>query len=135
MNYPRVAIVGAGPAGLSAARWLSRRGIDVQVYEKLPSPGGRSGCDALEGYRFDRGAEFVTSFYPRTLRMIRAHDLAEQLLPVHLEGDILLAGQFSLRRSLLQAITLAARVWKVRSAPVRKQRNERSAGCADDSWR
>src|ERR1700744_1338445 len=30
----RVAIVGAGPAGLSAAHTLSREGVDVTIYEK-----------------------------------------------------------------------------------------------------
>jgi glutamate synthase (NADPH/NADH) small chain len=36
----KVAIVGAGPAGLSAAHVLSREGIDVTIYEKEPQGGG-----------------------------------------------------------------------------------------------
>ena len=36
----RVAIVGAGPAGLSAAHVLAREGIDVTIYEKEPRGGG-----------------------------------------------------------------------------------------------
>ncbi len=36
----RVAIVGAGPAGLTAAQQLVRMGHDVTVYEKLPAAGG-----------------------------------------------------------------------------------------------
>jgi glutamate synthase (NADPH/NADH) small chain len=36
----RVAIVGAGPAGLSCAHVLSREGIDVTIYEKEPKGGG-----------------------------------------------------------------------------------------------
>ncbi|MBN9384827.1 MAG: NAD(P)-dependent oxidoreductase [Chitinophagaceae bacterium] len=36
----RVAIVGAGPAGLSAAHVLSREGIDVTIYEKEARGGG-----------------------------------------------------------------------------------------------
>jgi oxygen-dependent protoporphyrinogen oxidase len=88
----RVAVVGAGPAGLAAAIALSQRGISVKVYEKLCVPGGRSGCDLIGGIRFDRGADFVASFYPRTLRIIRDHGLGEQLLPVHLDGDVLFDG-------------------------------------------
>ncbi len=36
----RVAIVGAGPAGLSAARRLAQYGYQVVVFERLPVPGG-----------------------------------------------------------------------------------------------
>ena len=43
-QYPRngkkVAVVGAGPAGLSAAVQLNKRGYDVTVLEKMPSAGG-----------------------------------------------------------------------------------------------
>ncbi|MDD4858911.1 MAG: FAD-dependent oxidoreductase [Dehalococcoidales bacterium] len=37
---PRVAIIGAGPAGLAAARDLARMGHPSTVFEALPSPGG-----------------------------------------------------------------------------------------------
>lgn len=36
----RVAIIGAGPAGLSAAYFLTLQGHDVTVFEELPQPGG-----------------------------------------------------------------------------------------------
>jgi NADPH-dependent glutamate synthase beta subunit-like oxidoreductase len=36
----RVAIVGSGPAGLTAAYYLSKRGHGVTVFEALPFPGG-----------------------------------------------------------------------------------------------
>ena len=36
----RAAIVGGGPAGLAAAYYLGRAGVDVTVYEKEKSPGG-----------------------------------------------------------------------------------------------
>ena len=36
----RVAVIGAGPAGLTAAYYLRRKGHDVTVYEKLPQAGG-----------------------------------------------------------------------------------------------
>src|SRR5437868_7605476 len=36
----RVAIIGAGPAGLSCAHVLSREGVDVTIYEKESKGGG-----------------------------------------------------------------------------------------------
>jgi putative selenate reductase len=39
-NGRKVAVVGAGPAGLSAAYFLAREGFDVKVFEKHDSAGG-----------------------------------------------------------------------------------------------
>lgn len=36
----KVAVIGSGPAGLSAAIWLNRRGHTVAVYERSDRPGG-----------------------------------------------------------------------------------------------
>lgn len=36
----KVAVVGAGPAGLSAAYFLARKGYGVTVFEAMPEPGG-----------------------------------------------------------------------------------------------
>ena len=39
-GHPRVAIIGAGPSGLSAAFYLSINGIQVDVFEQTEKPGG-----------------------------------------------------------------------------------------------
>ena len=36
----RVAIVGSGPAGLTAAYFLAQEGVDCTIYEAMPEPGG-----------------------------------------------------------------------------------------------
>jgi len=36
----KIAILGAGPAGLQAAQYLVERGYEVHVYDRLPEPGG-----------------------------------------------------------------------------------------------
>ena len=37
----KITVIGAGPAGLTAAQTLARRGFDVTVYEKSEKPGGQ----------------------------------------------------------------------------------------------
>ena len=46
----RVAIVGAGPAGLAAAEWLARAGIGVTIFEDRAAAGGMVG-GAIPSYR------------------------------------------------------------------------------------
>jgi protoporphyrinogen oxidase len=53
-RYP-VAIVGAGPAGLTAGYELVKRGIGTIVLEKANLVGGISRTEMYKGYRFDIG--------------------------------------------------------------------------------
>ena len=39
-RHERIAIVGAGPGGMSAAFYLRQQGYQVTVFEKLPVAGG-----------------------------------------------------------------------------------------------
>jgi renalase len=57
----RIVVVGAGMAGLTAARLLLRAGCDVAVLDDGRSPGGRLATRALAGgARADSGAQFFT---------------------------------------------------------------------------
>ena len=49
----KIAVVGAGPAGLTAARDLARRGYKVTVFEELSEPGGMLRW-AIPAYRLPR---------------------------------------------------------------------------------
>jgi phytoene desaturase len=55
----KIAIVGAGPGGLTAAMVLARRGFDVEVFEKAPIVGGRNAELAVGDFRFDLGPTFL----------------------------------------------------------------------------
>lgn len=36
----KVAVIGGGPGGLSAAYWLAQKGHEVEIFEGMPNPGG-----------------------------------------------------------------------------------------------
>ncbi len=57
----RIAIVGSGPAGLTAAHFLNRHGFGVTVFESLPTAGGmlRAGINAFRLPRPVLDAEIV----------------------------------------------------------------------------
>lgn len=56
----RVAVVGAGLAGLAAALHLRGRGHEVTVVERESIPGGRYGTLERDGFRFDTGPVVFT---------------------------------------------------------------------------
>lgn len=53
---PKVAVIGSGFAGLSAAAYLTKNGAEVTVYEKNENIGGRARqLETENGYKFDMG--------------------------------------------------------------------------------
>ncbi len=56
-----VAVIGAGLAGVNAARELQARGWDVTVFEKSRGVGGRMSVRRREPYAFDHGAQYFTA--------------------------------------------------------------------------
>lgn len=85
----RVAIVGAGYAGMAAAVELTRRGIPVTVFESSRVLGGRARRVNLQGRRLDNGQHILIGAYRETLRLLQqvGLDPAKSLLrlPLHLE--------------------------------------------------
>jgi phytoene desaturase len=51
----KIAVIGSGFAGLSAACHLAKEGYEVTVFEKNSSPGGRARKFEAEGFTFDMG--------------------------------------------------------------------------------
>lgn len=56
----KIAIIGSGIGGLTAALLLSHKGFEVDVYEQSDSFGGKSGVLQKNGFRFDTGPSLLT---------------------------------------------------------------------------
>lgn len=56
----KVAIIGAGIAGIATAVRLASRGMEVDVYEANTYPGGKLSTFSRKGYRFDAGPSLFT---------------------------------------------------------------------------
>lgn len=65
-----VVVVGAGLAGLVAARTLQASGLDVVVLEKSDGPGGRIRTDRRDGLLLDRGFQLLNPAYPEAQRVL-----------------------------------------------------------------
>ena len=70
-GMPDVLVVGAGLAGLTAARDLHRAGVDVLVLEARPRPGGRVEQETLpDGRTVQLGGELVGEFHTAYLELV-----------------------------------------------------------------
>ncbi len=81
ISAPSTAIVGAGIAGLTAARALADRGYAVTVFDKARGMGGRTSTRRTEQSGFDHGAQYFTVRHPAFARQVKiwedAHVVAE----------------------------------------------------------
>jgi protoporphyrinogen/coproporphyrinogen III oxidase len=67
----RVAVVGAGPAGLSAAWALSSAGVRVTLFEERSGAGGRMRSDTMDGAAVDVAVQLFSSTYTSLLRLAK----------------------------------------------------------------
>jgi len=65
-----VAVIGAGLAGLSAARQLSIFGAEVLVLEAADQVGGRVRTDRIDGLQLDHGFQLHNPAYPEAARVL-----------------------------------------------------------------
>jgi monoamine oxidase len=72
----RVAVIGAGLAGLACTVDLARAGVDVTVFEAHDRVGGRAWSQCMpDGARFERGGEFIEAGYDHFRRRAAEHGL------------------------------------------------------------
>lgn len=68
---PHIAVIGAGLAGLTAARLLHDRGYRVRLFDKGRSPGGRLSVRRHGHFAFDHGAQYFTVRDQRLADIVR----------------------------------------------------------------
>lgn len=105
-----VIVIGAGLAGLTAARTLKRNGIDMRVLEANSEVGGRVRTRQVEGFTIDRGFQVLFTAYPAVKRQL---DLASLDLITIPPAAVIRKGSFKERvgdplrdpRSLFSTLT------------------------------
>jgi glutamate synthase (NADPH/NADH) small chain len=114
-NGKKVAIVGAGPAGLSCAHVLSREGVDVTVFEK-ESQGGGLMTYGIAAYKVtpqfcEDEVDFITSLsgidikYDQSLgKDITLEDLQKEYDAVYLGMGVGLANQLNIAGEELEGV-------------------------------
>lgn len=85
----KVAVVGAGYAGLACAVELADAGCRVEVFEASRTLGGRARAVELDGLTVDNGAHILVGAYRETLRLMKKVGAGEAAAlkrqPLHLE--------------------------------------------------
>src|SRR5260370_19281171 len=92
----RVAVVGAGYAGMAAAVTLAERGIPLTVFESGPVPGGRARRVLSQGYSIDNGQHVLIGAHTELYRLTRLVGVRQDVL-LGLPLEVRYAKDFSFR--------------------------------------
>ena len=91
-----VCVVGAGFAGLTAARRLERDGLSVAVLEARDRVGGRTWTEVRDGVAVDRGGAWLGPTHEAALAL--AAEVGVRTYKTHARGSHLLVGDGAVRR-------------------------------------
>lgn len=97
MDATDVAVIGAGVAGLTCARALEESGMSVRVLERSARIGGRVGTDVIDGFRCDRGFQWLDAGDPDVRRSVdvaalNIRPIERGVVLAHPEGHRILRG-------------------------------------------
>ncbi|MDI3317713.1 MAG: protoporphyrinogen oxidase [Bacillota bacterium] len=80
-DRPRVAVVGGGVAGLSAALELRDRGLEVLLLEGSGRLGGKVRSERVDGFLLEYGPDSFITYRPAVVEMARRVGIAERMIP------------------------------------------------------
>lgn len=131
----RVAIVGAGYAGMAAAVTLAAQGIPVTVFESGALPGGRARRIVSQGRELDNGQHVLIGAYSELFRLMRQVGVPSDAV-LRLPLEVSYAKGFAFRRlwlpgpvGLLGGLLLARGIpLRERAAAVRFMRSLKRSG-------
>ena len=113
----RFVVIGAGPAGLTAAYEAAKRGLRPLVLEKSPIVGGISRTETYKGYGFDMGGHRFFS------KSVEVQELWKEMLAE--------AGETFLRRPRLSRIFYQSKFFNYPLKPLNALRN---LGVYESAW-
>jgi all-trans-retinol 13,14-reductase len=81
----KIAIIGSGMSGLTAAAYLSKAGHQVSLYEQFPSPGGVTATVHQDGFGWDIGPLLLEGFAPgdKARLILEELGISDQVPVVH----------------------------------------------------
>ena len=117
----RVAVVGAGYAGMAAAVTLAGRGVPVTVFEAGNVPGGRARRITSQGHELDNGQHILIGAYSELFRLMREVGVPSDAV-LRLPLEIRYPGRFAFRaRSLPAPLGLLGGFLLARGIPMRER--------------
>ncbi len=105
MDVPlkKVAVIGGGLAGLTAANKLTEAGIHVTLFEAAPQLGGRARALTWKGQRLDNGQHILLGAYHATLNLIASIGIDANSALLRLPLTLNMHGAFRLNAKRLPA--------------------------------